>query len=400
MKIGAAFAMVVVVRRAWVLRAAGLAAILLSAGGTRADVFNLGGTFNTVTGSWNGLASVQFVTVGNPGNGADLQRLGEIRTHPGSVPYTFRMDAFDVTAGQYCAFLNAVAVSHDPYNLYVSNMASTCGIQWFGSGSYSVASNWANRPVTNVRWCEAARFCNWLTNGQPTGAEGPGTTETGSYTLNGATSQAALMAVTRNADAKYVIPTEDEWYKAAYYDPTLNNGAGGYWTYPTRSNTAPTAEAPPGGTNSANIAYSSGSYVVPGGYYTSEVGAYYASHSYYGAFEMGGNVMQWNEANVSGTSRGVRGGNWGLTALGTADYIYWYWPPVDGFSSTGFRVAEVPEPASVAALLLGGAGLMRKRRGKLRSSGASDLEPIPVDRRAAKGRSSPQAKARGRLRIS
>ena len=33
------------------------------------------------------------------------------------------------------------------------------------------------------------------------------------------------MAITRNAGATYFIPSENEWYKAAYYDPTLNGGA-------------------------------------------------------------------------------------------------------------------------------------------------------------------------------
>ena len=63
------------------------------------------------------------------------------------------------------------------------------------TGSYAQA---ANVPIFDVTWCDAARFCNWLQNGQPTGAEGPGTTETGAYTLNGATGGAALAVVNRN----------------------------------------------------------------------------------------------------------------------------------------------------------------------------------------------------------
>ena len=98
------------------------------------------------------------------------------------------------------------------------------------------ATQAANCPIFNISWGDAARFCNWLQNGQPTGAEGPGTTETGAYTLNGATDNTSLMAVTRNTGATYFIPSENEWYKAAYYKGGSTNA--GYWTYPTQSNTS------------------------------------------------------------------------------------------------------------------------------------------------------------------
>ena len=114
---------------------------------------------------------------------------------------------------------------------------TACGITQSGSsGSYTYTTTRnPNYPVNDVTWGDAARFCNWLTNNQPTGAEVNGTTETGSYTLNGATSDAALLAVTRNANADYVIPTENEWYKAAYYNPTNSS----YYLYPTQSNSQP-----------------------------------------------------------------------------------------------------------------------------------------------------------------
>ena len=153
----------------------------------------------------------------------------------------------------------------------------------------------------------AARFCNWLQNGQPTGTEGNGTAETGAYTLNGAIFQTALMAITRNAGATDFIPTENEWYKAAYFDPKLNSGTGGYWLYPTMSNTAPGNALPDTG-NNAN--YQSSSYTDSTNYLT-PVGDFVLSPGPFGTYDMGGDVFQWTEAVFSGdTTRGMCGGCW------------------------------------------------------------------------------------------
>ena len=212
-------------------------------------------------------------------------------------------------------------------------------------------------PVNDITWGDAACFCNWLQNGQPTGAEGNGTTETGAYTLNGDTTN--LMTETRNPGATYFIPSENEWYKAAYFDPTLTGGAGGYWTYPTKSLTAPinSLALAPTSTNDANY---SGNYLTP-------VGTYAASPGPYGTFDMGGDVWQWNEANISGSYRGLGGGAWFLDSsrLASSDHDY-YGPAIVNWC-VGFRVASsvaVPEPTSIALLLAGAValGIWRLRR--------------------------------------
>ena len=179
---------------------------------------------------------IDTVPVGNAGNtgewsGESYGGWGADRLC-GAVDYAYNMGKYEVTAGQYSEFLNAVA-STDTYGLYNTSMwSSSYGskIQRSGSSgsySYSVAADWANRAVGHVSWGDAARFANWLHNGQPTGAQGLSTTEDGSYFLNGAMFNSELLAIAREPDATWVISSEDEWYKAAYHK---NDGVTGtYW---------------------------------------------------------------------------------------------------------------------------------------------------------------------------
>jgi len=293
-----------------------VATVLLMSGWAMAD------THAPWPSDWNNWSDPNlWVTVGNSGNAADS-------TGYGSVAYTYTIGKFDVTAGQYTAFLNAVAKT-DTYSLYNPSMDTAnnpygCNIKRTGSSgsyAYSVDPNWANRPVNFVSWGDAARFCNWLTNGQPTGAQNASTTEDGSYYLNGATSNSALMAVTRKANAKYVIPTENEWYKAAYYDPNKSGGAG-YWDYPTGSNSTPSnALVDPDPGNTATFIDANGGHTVGSPYWRTEVGAHENSPSPYGTFDQGGNIWQWNETIIDPNHRSLRGGAFGRIGLGASSRI-------------------------------------------------------------------------------
>lgn len=156
----------------------------------------------------------------------------------GSVDYEYYIAKYEVTNSEYVEFLNSVA-STDAYGLYDSGMSSGSGgitrSGTSGSYSYTVSPNMGNKPVVCVSWFDCARYCNWLHNGKPTGLQNNSTTEDGAYTLNGAVSG---NAVSRNTNASYWIPTENEWYKAAYYKGGGTNA--GYWKCATQSNTDPT----------------------------------------------------------------------------------------------------------------------------------------------------------------
>lgn len=330
--------------------------VILACGFAVADVFNMG----------PGATSLELVTVGNAGNAPDMRMQNDGTYGYGSVAYAYRIGKYEVTAAQYMSFLNSVA-KMDPYGLYNTAMGegSGCGIArqgTSGSYTYSVATDRANRPVNYIDWGDAARFANWLTNGQPVGPEGLATTEDGSYRLNGAQSNDELMGVVRKNGAVFVIPSENEWYKAAYHK---NDGiTDHYWSYPTRSDTTPSnalLSSDPG--NNANF-YQGG--YTDALYRRTEVGAFSNSYGPYGTFDQGGNVFEWNETVVYDV-RGERGG--AFADFGSDSY-HLLLATDRGFNSPwndsnfhGFRVAEVPEPSLLGAFGIWGiVMLLRSRR--------------------------------------
>lgn len=319
------------------------------------------------------LVTIDYTAVGNPGNANDPV------TGYGGVGYDYWISKYEVTVGQYAEFLNAVAKA-DPRALYATQMGSVVQIAGIsragasGSYAYSVVGD-PNKPVTYVNWFDAARFVNWLYNGQPVGAQGNATTDTGVYNLGTASSGVGFPRLLNN---NYALPSINEWYKAAYYDQSLNAGSGGYWLYPTRNNTQPNSRyGSPSDPNSANAYYNDG--IVNGyngGYAVNDstsfpsvnaltpVGAFSLASSYYGTFDQGGNVSEWTE-EIFGSSpggRGVRGGSWSNPMSYTGGNFGDSTAPGNQFQNLGFRVVILPEPGPIALVAIGAALMAVWRR--------------------------------------
>jgi len=317
---------------------------------------------------------IEWVTVGDPGNANDTINTG----HPnyGAVADSFQIMKFEFTNQQYTAFLNSVAQS-DPYGLYNTNMNTEPGNHRGGitrkgsSGSYTYTvnpSDMGNKPVNWVSWFDAARVANWLMNG----ATSSSSTETGAYTLSGKKSGNAVAV---NPGATFYIPTEDQWYKAAYYKGGNTNA--GYWTYATQSNDTPTKVTADGQGNGS--AGSTGNYANygQGADWNSQNGNVTSvgtngGPSAYGAFDMSGNIYEWNDlTGTAGSSRGQRGGSWADVAPSLSSSYASTSSPSDEQNSLGFRLASpvaVPEPSTwvmgLAGIACGGWQMIRRRRAR------------------------------------
>lgn len=313
-----------------------------------------------------------FVEVGDPGN--TNSNLGY-----GAVNYAYGIGKYEVTIGQYCEFLNAVAKS-DPYGLYDAQMGTNLnmgGISRSGSSgsyNYSLMDNGgssASRPIVFMSAWRAMRYANWMSNGKESGS-----TESGAYTLNGQTSG---LLPERNPNAGFYVPTENEWYKSAYYDPTMNSGSGGYRVYATASDTTP-GNSVGSASNQANYLASGIASVTqvstydPSQKYLTDVGAFVGSASFYGTFDQGGNASELlidptlgSGIDPNNGSVLLRGGSW---ASDTTSAVWrknlslpLQWSgfdsdfPFDSPDYAGFRltyIQPVPEPSSV---VLAGVGV-------------------------------------------
>ena len=294
-----------------------------------ADAFGSGG--NTFT--------IDFVNIGNAGNANDAGAGGGIYSSPyGGVSYAYR-----------------IGVTEVPQDWITK--ATNLGVTNVTAGAWSVI-----QPAANMTWYEAAAFVNFLNTS---------TGHQAAYQLNGTntaltlwTSAQAWQAggenLYRHKDAYYFLPSENEWYKAAYHQ---NDGVtANFWDYPTQSNSIPDGIDFNG--DPAYDAVFKDPFTQGSPNKVTDVGL----ASAYGTIGQGGNVWEWTESattapnDSSGEDRQIYGGNWTLAENGLRSSTSFGSSPSSTNNDVGFRVASVPEPSSVVASLLGLGVLAARRR--------------------------------------
>ena len=314
--------------------------------------------------------TIDYTPVNNAGNAANVS------TGWGAVSNVFKIAKYETSNEQYKDFLNKVDASGtNPNGVYNAQMGSDSlgGITFNAGGSsgakYTVKTGtspggvaYTNMPVLFTTWFSAARFTNWLQNGQQTNSS---SMETGAYTLNNQTSG---NIPARNAGATDFLPSRDEWYKAGFYD----GNTVAYKTWPTDSNAQPTNTV--SNLTLANVA-NYGSTSTPT-LSPISVGSYINTTSPYGAFDMFGNATEYTDTAGTGADLGrpqVFSGSWATTVASAGS---WNSTAAGIFRSSttatgqvGFRVAAVPEPATIALASVGIASLagldwMKRRKKK------------------------------------
>ena len=269
-----------------------------------------------------------WVKVGDAGNAPD-------KTGHGAVAYEFEVTKHEITVSMYAEFLNAVATKADPHALWnAAQKIVRTGNP--GAFKYAASPKREGEPVMQVRFLDAMRFANWLHHGG-----GPGDTETGAYLIS---KDGGLAS--READARIWIPNENEWYKAAYYQPQATGGPpGSYWRYPTRSDLAPKL-AKPGdpGLNLANFLADTrpqpNGGILRGFNDVMPVGSFPGSSSHYGTLDQAGNAWEWIETTVFDTQRIIRGGSMCGSHEKLLSTVRTSTSPAKRYPDTGFRLAR------------------------------------------------------------
>ena len=284
-----------------------------------------------------------FVTIGDAGNAPDTTGAPN---PAGDVGYSYGIAKFEVSED--------MIAKYNSLNPGLQITKDTRG---------------ANKPATNVTWNEAARFVNWLNTSQEkfpaykflsNDVDANITLWTDSDTLD-----YDPLNPYRSKRATYALPSCDEWYKAAYYDPTAKL----YYNFPLGDDSIPTPVA--SGTANNTAVYNQ----------TREQGPADVNRaggkSPYGVMGLGGNVFEWEESSYDtlnssvDSSRGIRGGHWSDGIFGLSSTIRSNPLPFEQYDFVGFRVLTlspssppaVPEPSMmVIGTLFGAGGLLAKRR--------------------------------------
>jgi len=294
-------------------------------------------TLTETFGSGANAFTMDFVTIGNPGNAADTTG----SPNPaGSVAYTYNMGKYEVSREM----------------IDKANLAGALGITMYDMISFG--GNGGNKPATGISWYESAKFVNYL-NTSSGGTAAYKFDASGNFQL-WTSSDVGFNAnnQSRNSLAKYFLPTIDELYKAAYGSP------GGEWyNYATGSDSTPSPVAGGRDPNTAVYGFRQGSEYCAPADITNAGGL-----SAFGTMAQMGNANEWSESTFTGVSYNPRetkwilGGAWDSVALTAISSING--PLAYESYDAGLRVAMIPEPSSLSLLALGGVLVALGRRSR------------------------------------
>jgi formylglycine-generating enzyme required for sulfatase activity len=288
-------------------------------------------------GSGANAFTMEFVTIGNPGNVADTTG----NPYPvGAVGYIYNIGKYEVSRDQ----------------VDKANSQGNLGIRLADMTNYG--GNGLLKPATGITWYEAAKFVNWLNTSSGSAVaykfDGSGSFQLWSSTDTGYNANNLF----RNSLAKYWLPSIDEWHKGAYGNPN-----GNWSNFPNGSDSAPTPVA--SGTDPNTAVYAQSYDAGPADINNA------GGLSAYGTMGQGGNVMEWIETANDGSNdsadelpRKLRSGAWPYDDFLLNASSSYHYGASSMYDFVGFRVASVPEPSalSLLAIGLGGLAMMRRRR--------------------------------------
>jgi len=305
-----------------------------------------------------------FATIGavnNPAYGGNQYGLNAGR---GSVAYQYRIAKTEVTTGDWLEFFNTFTTQSQELYQYVQGntgyMATRIDINYNGPGYRHVLEptvpNAARVPVQGMSWRLAALYCNWLQHDKSSDWQ---TIQTGAYDARtfGFNSKGFTDQLTRSADAKYWIPSLDEWLKAVYYDPR-KEGVGGWWSKPNASDTELISGFPGQGQTSAGLIDPLEAPKIP-------VGSYPDVLTPWGLLDASGGAAEWTEGvDETGFRRTVAGSysrsvfdTRRLDDPGFQEYSF----PTE--TIPGLRLASaIPTPATFTVMWVGVLCTIRRKR--------------------------------------
>jgi formylglycine-generating enzyme required for sulfatase activity len=268
----------------------------------------------------------------------------------GSIAYEYRIGRYEVTTAQWMEFVNTFSTQSDELEDFAVPLfwGAVPDPTYDGPGQrytlYDAIPDADMLPVLGMDWREAAMYCNWLHNG---GISDLSSIEDGAYdtsTFHTNPDGTFTDQATHHPDARFWIPTLDEWLKAAHYDPNKGNG-GGWWLYNHGSDQQPIPGFPGEGETSTGLEWGPEAFSIP-------LGAYPNTTSPWGLLDVTGGAEEWTE-EIKGQAefRTTKGAGVAEAPefyyLDQAGFEYWQTPGFRGLLS-GLRVASaIPSPGGV-----------------------------------------------------